>query len=203
MTDNVLLKSIVSGAFLTVGSWLLSINTAEAATFRWSFSNVIGGINGTVSGTLEVPEGDSVAASSVILTSTSNPVFDSLVGFDFTTLSNFANSFNVSGNSITAAQFATDFFANTTNLNLELNSQEFGDDDSQNNGLITTAGNPLQGVCPGECIQTSQLLESNLGQTQFAPTFEPIPEPITILGSLTALGFATIMKSTKNNPAKR
>ncbi len=156
---------------------------AEAATFTWDFSNVIGGIEGTVSGILEVPEGDNVSATSVILTSTTNPVFDSLIGLDFTTLPNFSNLFNVEGKKITAAQFATDFFANTTNLNLELNSEKFGDINSQNQALLTIAGNPFD-VCTEDCLQTAELFGDNTGETQFAPTFKAVPEPTTAAGLL-------------------
>jgi hypothetical protein len=156
---------------------------AEAAIFQWDFSNVVGGLDGTVSGILEVPEGDNVSATSVILTSTTNPLFDSLVGFDFTTLPNFANQFNVEGKKITAARFATDFFANTTNLNLELNSEEFGDLNSQNQGTLTIAGNPFD-VCTEDCLQTAEIFGDNTGETQFAPTFTAVPEPTTAAGLL-------------------
>ena len=187
---------IVSSA-LGLGFLLMANGSAQAISFNWSFSNVIGGISGTVSGTLDVAEGNDVAASSVILTETSNPIFDSLVGLDFTTLPTFSNRFNVSDGKITAAFFGTDFFSNDTNLSLELNSDVFGDLDSQNLGLLTIAGNPLpiadggDGICPTQCLQTAPLFGSNSGEEQFAPNFTPIPESSPVVGLLTALGLVT------------
>ena len=169
---------------------------AQAATFEWGFSNVVGGVDGTVSGTLEVEEGEAVSATSVILTSTTNPIFDSLVGFDFTTLPIFSNLFNVEGKEITAAAFGTDFFSNATNLNLELNSEEFGDLDSQNQGTLTIAGNPFD-VCTEECLQTAELFGDNTGETQFAPTFKAVPEASPATGLLVIFGLVGVNQIRK------
>ena len=102
-------NGFVVSTTLGLGLLLIANNSAQAISFNWSFSNIIGGIDGTVSGTLEVLEGNDVAASSVILTETTNPIFDSLVGLDFTTLPVFSNRFNVSDGKITAAFFGTNF----------------------------------------------------------------------------------------------
>jgi hypothetical protein len=179
-----------------VGFLLVNLSPVQAIGFNWSFSNIIGGIDGTVSGTLEVPEGNNVSATSVILTSTTNPLFDSLVGVDFVTFPIFSNQFNVTGGQITAALFGTDFFSNTANLSLEFNSGAFGDTNSQNLGLLTVAGNPLpiasggDDICPTECLQTAPLFGDNTGQTEFAPTFTPIPEASPVMG---LLGFFGLM----------
>jgi hypothetical protein len=192
----------------SIGSVLISLSLlaqpAEANTFGWSFSNVVGGISGTVSGILEVPVGNDVAATSVVLTSTSNPIFNSLIGFDFVTLDNFQNRFNVEAGQITASFFGTDYFSGNTNLSLELNSDVFGDDDSPNLGLLTTAGNPLLGACPSGCLQTAQLSENdNAGQTQFAPVFTAVPEPLSLLGATVAIGFGAAFKRSSSKNAKK
>jgi hypothetical protein len=164
----------------------LPFSTAHASLIGWSFSNVVGGVAGTVSGILEVPDGNGVSATSVVLTSTTNSTFDSLIGFDFVTLPNFRNLFNVSSGEITAAQFGTDFRAGgNTHISLEFNSEKFLDRNSQNLALLTTAGNPF-GVCVSNCLQTAVLVGDNTGQTQFAPSFFAVPEPVT--GALLALG---------------
>ncbi len=100
---------------------------------------------------------------------------------------------------ITASFFATDFRSNSSNLSLEFNADIFGDTDSQNNGLLTTAGNALpvefggDGVCPEMCLQVASLAGDNSGETQFAPTFsasntKKVPEPSHIVGMLAAVG---------------
>ncbi|NEQ86815.1 MAG: hypothetical protein F6K26_44220 [Moorea sp. SIO2I5] len=187
---------IATGALLSTGLLLSQITPAQAATFTWSFSNVIGGIDGSVSGILELPEGENVAATSVVFKTTTNPVFDSLVGLDFTTLPNFANEFKVNGGEITAAQFATDFFSNTTNLNLELNTEEFGDPDSQNQALLTLAGNPFD-VCPDDCLETAPIFGDNTGETEFAPTFTAVPEASPVAGLLVTFGLIGVNQLRK------
>lgn len=184
------------GTCLVTGLFAAGTTSADAALFKWSFSNIVGGVDGTVSGLLEVSEGFDVAATSVILTETTNPIFDSLVGLDFLSISVFSNSFNVVGGNIEAAFFGTGFFAGTTNITMELNSDVFGDTDSQNIGLLTVAGNPLpiadggDGICPVECLQTAPLFGDNVGQTQFAPTFMRVPEPISL--ALFGVGLAAL-----------
>ena len=176
------LPAILLGA----GLLLAGAAPAQAGLFNWSFSNVVGGTAGTVGGTLQVGEGAGVSASSVVLTSTTNPAFDSLIGLDFAGLPNFSNSFNVSSGNIVAAAFANDWFAGSiANISLELNSNVFGDTNSQNLGLLTMAGNPLDtGTCPAGCLQTATVLGDNTGQTQFAPVFTaqvPEPAPLALL----------------------
>jgi hypothetical protein len=177
-------RAILLGA----GFFLGGSAPVNATLYQWSFSNVVGGLSGTVGGTLEVGEGTEVAASSVILTSSTNPAFTSLIGLDFAGLPNFSNKFNVVGGSILAAAFANDWFAGSVaNISLELNSNVFGDNNSQNLGLLTTAGNPLTGgVCTAGCLQTANVSADNTGQTQFAPVFTaqvPEPGPLALLSA--------------------
>lgn len=190
---------------ILAGAGLLAAITApvpaQAALFNWTFSNVVGSVSGTVSGTLEVPEGMGVSATSVVLTATTNPVFDGLVGLDFLSLDTFSNSFNVAGGAILAASFANDWFQAGThpNISLELNSGVFGDVDSQNLGLLTLAGNPLpvgiggDDACNiGGCLQTATIFGDNAGQTQFAPRFEAVPAPATL--ALILIGLAGLRR---------
>ena len=183
-------KIFLASSTLGVGFLLMSMIPVEAAGFNWSFSNNVGGIDGTVLGTLtlEAPEGENISATSVILTSTTNPLFDSLIGVNFVDLPNFSNGFDVNEGRITAAYFGTDFFSNNINLQLQLN-RSLGAVVAENLGVITVAGDPFN-VCPENCLQTAPIFEDNEGQTQFAPTFTPIPEPSTILSLLTIGGIA-------------
>jgi len=59
---------------------------------------------------------------------------------------------------------------------------------------LTTAGNPLLGVCTTDCLQTANLIGDNTGNTQFAPVFTPVPEPLTLLGATTAIALGTSFK---------
>ncbi|MFN5514883.1 MAG: PEP-CTERM sorting domain-containing protein [Cyanobacteriota bacterium] len=191
---NFTVKSTIAVLTCTLTLGLATGSTAQAAVFKWSFTNVIGGVHGTASGVLRVPSGNDVAATSVILTQTTNPVFAGLVGTDFALLPNFRNQFNVGGGSVTAALFGSDFFANSANLSLEFNAEVFGDDDSENLGLLASGGNPLLGFCPGNCLQTAALNGSNAGQTQFAPTFVAVPEPMTLVSAGVAIAFGAGIK---------
>ncbi len=73
------LKDVIVSTALGAGFFLINLAPAQAITFNWSFSNNVGGIDGTVSGTLEVSEGNGFAATSVILKSTTNSVFDLMI----------------------------------------------------------------------------------------------------------------------------
>ncbi len=81
--------------FLALSSVLGFTSIANAATFNFSFTNEGGNINGTVEGTVELPDGDGTfAATSVIVTSAPPEVFP--VGNpDFTTGMVLDNSFEV------------------------------------------------------------------------------------------------------------
>ena len=64
--------STVSGAsFLTVATVLGTADVANAATFTFSFSNEDGIVNGAVSGTIQLPDGDfsNQPATSIVVNS--------------------------------------------------------------------------------------------------------------------------------------
>ncbi|MGF1501590.1 MAG: hypothetical protein ACFBSD_07210 [Paracoccaceae bacterium] len=80
---------------------------AQAATFTFSFDNEDGAVPGTVSGTIELPDGDGVglAATSVLVTA-----FPAALGLGPTPVNFLAspfisNSFTVTGGVITASDF--------------------------------------------------------------------------------------------------
>ncbi|MEB3174221.1 MAG: hypothetical protein VKN60_03390, partial [Cyanobacteriota bacterium] len=70
-----MLKQTLMSTVIALTCAVGASSTVQAAVFKWSFTNVIGGVPGTVSGVLTVPNGTDVAATSVILTQTTNPVF--------------------------------------------------------------------------------------------------------------------------------
>lgn len=87
---------------LAVATVFGSVNVASAATFNFSFSNENGAVNGTVEGTIELPDGDGTfAATSIVVTSAPAALGYTL---PFDVLANltqvFANSFTVAGGSI-------------------------------------------------------------------------------------------------------
>ncbi|MGB5596147.1 MAG: hypothetical protein WBM62_19225 [Crocosphaera sp.] len=65
------LSTALAGATVLAAATVVgSANVANAATFGFSFSNVDGPVNGTVEGTIELPDGDGTfAATSVFVTS--------------------------------------------------------------------------------------------------------------------------------------
>ncbi|GCL60237.1 PEP-CTERM sorting domain-containing protein [Microcystis aeruginosa] len=151
---------------------------ASAATFNFSFGNVTGPVNGTVQGTLTLPDGDgtNLAATSLIVTSAPSALGYTL---PFNVLANFtsvaANSFTVSGGVITASSFAAQNLTGALSLNFFPGT--FG-------SVFTLQGaaNVFSGVVD---VNSTTL------------TFTPVPEPATVLGLLSVAGVGLLCKGRK------
>ena len=165
-----------SVALATVATATLA-PVASAATFNFSFGNVEGPVNGTVQGTLTLPDGDGTnAATSLIVTSAPSALGYTL---PFDVLANFtnvaANSFTVSGGVITASSFLA--LNSTEALSLNFSPGNFG-------SLFTLLGavNAFSGVVD---VNSTTL------------TYSPVPEPATVLGLLSVAGVGLLCKGRK------
>ncbi|MCZ8250449.1 MULTISPECIES: PEP-CTERM sorting domain-containing protein [unclassified Microcystis] len=166
-----------SVALATVATATLA-PVASAATFNFSFSNVTGPVNGTVQGTLTLPDGDgtNLAATSLIVTSAPAALgytlpFDVLANFTFV----FGNSFTVSGGVITASSFAAENSTEALTLNFLPGSVG-------NLFSVAGAGDGFSGVVD---VNSTTL------------TFTPVPEPATVLGLLSVAGVGLLCKGRK------
>lgn len=173
----------MGAVFLGISTFLNFADSAHAITFNFSFSNENGPISGTVEGTIELPDGDGTfAATSVFVTSA--PVallgYDP-TGFDFTSFSVFENSFTVTGGNIDSA-----------------NSSFFGlFDGSTALGLnsLFAGGATFLDVLNGGDFGATGLQDADSSTLSYSsPSATPVPEPMTILGSVVALGIGTAFK---------
>jgi hypothetical protein len=169
-----------SVALATVATATLA-PVASAATFNFSFSNVTGPVNGTVQGTLTLPDGDGTnAATSLIVTSAPAALGYTL---PFNVPANFGvliNSFTVSGGVITASSF---FAQNSTEaLTLNFLPGSLGSLFS-----VQGSGTPFSGVV--------DVNSTTLTYSPAAPT--TVPEPATVLGLLSVAGVGLLCKGRK------
>ena len=166
-----------SVALATVATATLA-QSASAAIFNFSFSNVNGPVSGTVQGTLTLPNGDgtNLAATSLIVNSAPAALgytlpFDVLANFTFVV----DNGFTVSGGVITASSFAAQ--NSTEALALNFIPGFFGSLFS-----LPGAANAFTGVVD---VNSTTL------------TFTPVPEPATVLGLLSVAGVGLLCKGRK------
>ena len=168
-------------ALATVATATLA-QSASAATFNFSFSNVTGPVNGTVQGTLTLPDGDGTnAATSVIVTSAPAALGYTL---PFNVLANFpnvvSNAVTVSGGVITASSFLAQINADSFSLNYfpSILGSLFS---------VLGAGDIFSGVF--------DINSTTLTYSPAAPT--TVPEPATVLGLLSVAGVGLLCKGRK------
>ena len=167
-----------SVALATVATATLA-QSASAATFNFSFSNVDGPVSGTVQGTLTLPDGDGTNAATSLIVTSAPAALGSTLPFDV--LANFttvpSNSFTVSGGVITSGSF---FATNSIGvLTLNFIPGNFG-----NLFNPLGAGGPFSGV-----------VDLNSTTLTYSPV--PVPEPATVLGLLSVAGVGLLCKGRK------
>ncbi|MGK7879082.1 MAG: PEP-CTERM sorting domain-containing protein [Crocosphaera sp.] len=180
--SSVLPSTVLGASLLTVATVFGTANVANAATFGFSFSNEDGPVNGTVEGTIELPDGDGTfAATSIFITSAPAALgyttpFDVLANVTIV----FANSFTVTGgtidplNSLFLAQNLTELFGLTaSNLGSTLNLS----------GSATTNSGVVD-------LDDSTLVFSSAATTS-------TPEPTTVFGLLLMGGVGLLSKRQK------
>lgn len=154
------------------------VQSASAATFNFSFSNVNGPVNGTVEGTITLPDGDGTfAATSVIVTSAPAALGYTLPLDAFFGL--FFNSFTVSGGAITASSFLSGPSGGLFSL-----SSPFG------GTYLTTSNN--------SSASSGVLDSSNSTLTSTPAPSAAVPEPATVLGLLSVAGVGFLSKRQKS-----
>ncbi|MGB5595088.1 MAG: hypothetical protein WBM62_13750, partial [Crocosphaera sp.] len=173
---------------LAVASVLGSANVAHAATFNFSFSNVIGNTPGTVEGTIELPDGDGTFAATSIVVTSAPAALGYTTPFDVlaNSLDILVNSFNVLGGEIDDATSNVAIIFNVGTANGSVFSLGFPGFGSRLgvNGIPVTGGN--NGVVD---VNDTTLAYS-------AVTAETTPEPtsiVTLLG-VGVLGVASKLK---------
>lgn len=180
MFNKIALTSLTVAGVATTAV-LGSANMASAAIFNFSFSNVTGAIGGTVSGTIELPDGDGTfAATSVIVTSA-----PAGLGYDPTT-TNFIgtpeNVFSVVGGNIVVANtsFLGLFDGRTA---LALSATSFADQTFLD--AFSAADFGVSGV-----------LDTTSSTLSFSPA-ATTPEPGTLLGLLAVGSIGALTRKRK------
>jgi hypothetical protein len=175
----------LTATVLALGSMLGSASIANAATFNFSFDNQDGAVNGTVSGTITLPDGDGTfPASSIIVTSAPATLgytlpLDVLNGVVAVT----SNTFNVVGGIINAA---TSIFASqvTGNAIFGLNAG-FG------NSYLTDINNQFTFVENTGVLDNGN---STLLYSSNPPASTPEPTSVITLIGVGVLGVASKLK---------
>lgn len=169
---------LTGASLLAVTTVFGSANVATAATFGFSFSNVDGPVNGTVEGTIELPDGDGTfAATSVFITSAP-------AALGYTTPLDAFTIGDIAANSFTVANGMIDFSASSFGVSssLDVFTLNFGSGiGSQLN--IQGSGSLGTGVVD---LDNSTLIDA-------ATT----PEPTTIFGLLLVGGVGLLSKRQK------
>jgi hypothetical protein len=172
-----------SVALATVATATLA-PVASAAIFNFSFSNVTGPVNGTVQGTLTLPNGDGTFSASAA-TITSAPAalgYTTPLPLDFGSGTLFENTFTVVAGQINAT--ASNFFYIFPSFDnaIALNGTDFGANgssffDASSGGFLGDTGVRDPG-------------NSTL-------TYSRVPEPATVLGLLSVAGVGLLCKGRK------
>jgi hypothetical protein len=175
MSSMLLKKSLCYPLALATVAISTLAQSASAATFNFSFSNVNGSVAGTVQGTITLPDGNGTFAASAV-TVTSAPA-----ALGYTTplplnlaIGNLAqNTFTVVGGQINAglSNFFYVFPGNSNAIGLRADSAIFG----SSNGLVTFFDSASGGF-----LGSPGVLNSNNSTLTFTST--AVPEPATVLG---------------------
>ncbi len=179
--SSVLPSTVLGASLLTVATVLGTADVANAATFTFSFSNEDGPINGTVEGTIELPDGDGTFAATSVFVTSAPAALGYTIPFDvFANLAVAVNSFTVTGGTIdpltsffTAINDTDGLFLNVPGAGSFLN--------------VSGSGNGFTGVVDSD---NSTLVYSAVATTS-------TPEPTTIFGLLVVGGVGLLSKRQK------
>ena len=183
-----ILPLMVGGAI--AGMVVIVASPANAIVFNFSFDNEEGAVNGTVEGTIELPDGDGTfSATSISITSAPSGLGYTLPVNPLLLDLQFNNSFTVSGGSITSSNYAAQ--TNSSSLFTLGTGVGLGSQFSSNGTNASGSG-----VAD---LDSSTLVYSS------APTAVPFDTPggqaIATFGSLFALGL--MRKAKKRLVAKK
>jgi len=173
----------VSATLLALSSVLTSVTVANAATFNFSFSNEDGPVNGTVSGTITLPDGNGTfPASNITVTSAPAALGYTLPFNVFAGLPNIIqNTFTVVGGMINNAVSVFGAQNDSTLGSFAFNFPTFGTLAS-----ILDNGSPSSGVLDSD--------NSTLVYSSNAPATTPEPTSVITLIGIGVLGVASKLK---------
>ena len=170
---------------LAAGALALAASSATAATYTFSFDNVGGTVAGTVSGTIELADGDGTFAATSVIVDTAPAALGYTLSLDFLDPANgyttdFGNSFTVVGGQITDATFGR---VNSTE-GLFLSNDQLPDFQT----WLNTVGSANQGIGVADFAST----------TLTFGTLAAVPLPASLPLLLAGLGGFGLMSRRKH-----
>jgi hypothetical protein len=180
----------VGASILTLATVLGSAQGASAATFNFSFSNVSGPVNGTVSGTVVLPDGDGTFPATGITVTSAPAALGYTLPFDV--LANLTtvleNTFTVAGGAIdTAASSFYAFFTPDNVIGSGFGLSSAAGFVSGSSFSIQLSSSPSTGV-----------IDSDNSTLTFTPAdTATTPEPGTLLGLLAVGSMGVLARKRK------
>ena len=171
----------VLGAFIDLGVG----NPVQAASYTFSFSNVDGAVNGSVSGTIVLPEGDGTFAA-LSLTIDAYPAALNLGPPPIVSFAQeLENTFTVFGGNIISGEFLGEFnFPTNTDLFIA--------------SAFLSGGSGLDLLNCG-CFASQGVLDSSSSTLTFAPAATPLPAALPLFATgLGAMGLFGWRRKRKN-----
>ncbi len=172
-------------AFTILGLGFVGSRSASAAVFNFSFSNEDGSVNGTIEGTIELPDGDGILAATSLVVSSAPDELGFTIPIDI-----LEGVSNVVNNTFTV-----------TNASIDIANTSFGAVNSTEGFALNFGGGA--GISFLNTAGTGEITSGVLDVDSSTLVITAVPEPLTILGAGAAVAFGTGFKRKLGKAKKK